>query len=245
MRYAIVSDIHSNLAAFEAVLEDVDRHGGVDEFWCLGDVVGYGPEPHECLALLQKQKHLCIPGNHDWGAIGRIELDNFNMNAAIACRWNSWQLTEEDITYLRGLPLTLVQGDITMAHGSPRDPIWEYLTYPTAALENLNYFKTDICLAGHTHVPLYFEYLPEREACVAQELPREGPLILGGRRLIINPGSVGQPRDGDPRASYIIYDADSVNMFHFRVPYDIQRTQTKMYEVGLPAPLAERLSYGW
>ncbi|HEX75556.1 MAG TPA: metallophosphoesterase family protein [Dehalococcoidia bacterium] len=243
MRYAILGDIHSNLAAFQAVLRDIDIRGGFDKIWCLGDVVGYGPDPHECIGLLCQCEHLCVAGNHDWAAIGKIDTSDFNPDAARACRWTGQQLTKEDIDYLQNLPLSLCQDDFTLVHGSPREPIWEYLLSIQAAQDNFAYFKTAFCLVGHSHVPLVFECIDN--AAVYREFPNEANLTLGESRLIINPGGVGQPRDGDPRASYAIYDVEARIIYHYRVDYDIAVTQRKMEERGLPLPLILRLNYGW
>lgn len=243
MRYAILADIHGNLVAFQAVLDDAEARGGFDEIWCLGDVVGYGPEPHQCIELLRSFKHLCIAGNHDWAAIGNMDTSDFNPVAAQACQWTASQLTEEDIAYLKALPLTLVQDNFTLAHGSPREPIWEYLLSPEQARENLDYFTTAYCLVGHSHVPLIFEQIGRS---VAYRVLNDGMKIeLGENRLIINPGGVGQPRDGDPRAAYAIYDSEGQTVFHYRVEYDIAVTQKKMAERGLPLSLILRLSHGW
>jgi len=237
MRYAILADIHGNLAALEAVLEDIERRGGVDEIWCLGDIVGYGPEPRLCIERLRQYRHICVAGNHDWAAIGKLGVDDFNPHAAAAALWTARQLAPQDVGYLESLPVRLVRGDFTLVHGSPREPIWEYILSPFEAEINFEYFSTPFCLVGHSHVPLLFhrggrmEYLPEK-------------LVLEEKPLILNPGGVGQPRDGDPRASYAIYDAAENTLYHFRILYDIGTTQRRMMEAGLPLPLALRLSYG-
>ncbi len=241
MRFAILADIHSNLAAFEAVLSDADSRGGFDKIWCLGDVVGYGPDPHECIERLRQFKPVCIAGNHDWAAIGKMDTSEFNPVAAIAAQWTAEQLTAEDKGYLLGLPLTLHESGFTLAHGSPREPIWEYLLSSEAAQENFSYFETAHCLVGHSHVPLIFELT--RNKAVYKEFG-EGSLKLKEKRMIINPGGVGQPRDGDPRASYAIYDAEAKAVYHYRVEYDIPATQKKMAERGLPTPLILRLGVG-
>jgi diadenosine tetraphosphatase ApaH/serine/threonine PP2A family protein phosphatase len=241
MRFAILADIHSNLAAFEAVLGDADRKGGFDKIWCLGDVVGYGPDPHQCIERLRQFEPVCIAGNHDWAAIGKMDTSEFNPAAALAAQWTGQQLTDEDRDYLQNLPLTVKEGHFTLAHGSPREPIWEYLLSTEAAQDNFAYFETAYCLVGHSHVPLIFEL--EDDKAAYREFG-EGALQLGEKRMIINPGGVGQPRDGDPRASYAIYDTDTGTVNHYRVEYDIPATQKKMAEHGLPSPLIFRLSLG-
>lgn len=243
MRCAIVADIHANLAAFTAVLDDIKSRGGVDELWCLGDVVGYGPDPHRCLELLRRQEHICVAGNHDWAAIGRIDTNYFNPAAAEACQWTAQQLTPEDRQYLESLPLVLEPGNFTLAHGSPREPIREYIRSDVTARENLAYFKTSFCLVGHSHVPSVFE-CDEAGNARFGALDDNAVLMLAEKRLIINPGSVGQPRDGDPRAGYAIYDSEACLVTHYRIPYDVAATQSRMREYGLPESLVKRLGFG-
>ncbi len=242
MCYAIIGDIHANSTAFTAVLADIKRLGGVEKVWCLGDIVGYGPDPHECIALLRQYNHVCVAGNHDWAASGKIDTSEFNPDAAAACHWTANQLSPEDVEFLGNLPLVIQEGDFTLVHGSPREPIWEYITSTGIAKENFAYFKSQFCLVGHSHVPLVFR-CSEASVSVSQLLPN-AKLTLGKSRLIINPGGVGQPRDGDPRASYAIYDSETKLLRLYRVPYDIGATQARMIEHGLPSRLVARLSYG-
>ena len=243
MRYALIADIHANLTAFTAVLDDIKLKGGVEEIWCLGDVVGYGPDPHQCIELLRQYNHVCVAGNHDWAAIGKLDTSNFNPDAAVACRWTAQQLTPEDVKYLESLPLVIQKGDFTLVHGSPREPIWEYLMSTSSAKENFAYFQSYFCLVGHSHVPLAFRYGDDGVCSFSSFSPYAG-LILGRNRLIINPGGVGQPRDGDPRASYAIYDSERKMVRLYRVPYDIDATQVRMARHNLPMRLVVRLSYG-
>jgi len=243
MRYALIADIHANLTAFTAVLDDIKRKGGMEEIWCLGDVVGYGPDPHQCIELLRQYNHVCVAGNHDWAAIGKLDTSKFNPDAAAACRWTAQQLTPEDVKYLESLPLVIQKGDFTLVHGSPREPIWEYLLSTSSARENFAYFQTPFCLVGHSHVPLVFRY-DETGNCSFGSLSVSIGLILGRSRLIINPGGVGQPRDGDPRASYAIYDSERKMVRLYRVPYDIDATQVRMVRHNLPMRLVVRLGYG-
>ena len=223
------------------MLQDIEERGGAEQLWCLGDIVGYGPDPSECIAMLCQYNHLCVAGNHDWAAIGRVDISDFNPDAAEACRWTARQLSPEDVRYLENLPLTLSRDDFTIVHGSPREPIWEYVLSTESAGANFQFFETRFCLIGHSHLPVVFKNVGQR--CVLMELPPE--LRLGENRLIINPGGVGQPRDGDPRAAYAIYDAGAATIYHYRIPYDIEATQQRMVEHGLPVFLAMRLSHGW
>ena len=243
MRYAIIADIHSNLAAFAAVLDDIERWGGAEELWCLGDVVGYGPDPHECIELLCQTNHVCVAGNHDWAAIGKIDTSEFNPDAAAANHWTAQQLSTEDVKYLESLPLIIEKDGFTLAHGSPREPIREYLLSVNSARESFTYFQSQFCLVGHSHVPLVFRY-SDTSGCSLNPFSPSIELFLGKDRLIINPGAVGQPRDGDPRASYAIYDSEAKGIKLHRVSYDISVTQDRMTKHNLPVHLVARLSYG-
>lgn len=243
MRYAIIGDIHANLAAFRAVLDDIKHRGEVAGVWCLGDVVGYGPDPHQCLELLRQTNHICVAGNHDWAAIGKIDTAEFNPEAAAASHWTARQLDQADVEYLGKLPLIVEEGDFTLVHGSPREPIWEYLTSTSLAKESFAYFNSPFCLVGHSHMPLVFRH-SEDGVCSGSRFLIDVGLTLGRDRLIINPGSVGQPRDGDPRASYALYDSETRLVRLHRVAYDVTATQDRMVECGLPKRLVLRLSYG-
>ena len=243
MRYALIADIHANLAAFTAVLDDVKRRGGVEEIWCLGDIVGYGPEPHQCIELLRRHKHVCVAGNHDLAAIGKLDTSKFNPDAAVACRWTARQLSPEDIQYLESLPLVIHKDEFTLVHGSPREPVGEYLLSTSSARESFNCFQSPYCLIGHSHTPLVFRY-DGTGTCSLNRFSENIGLALGKSRLIINPGGVGQPRDGNPRASYAIYDSEVKIVRLYRVPYDINITQARMVEYNLPMRLVARLSYG-
>ncbi|MGC8825653.1 MAG: metallophosphoesterase family protein [Anaerolineae bacterium] len=244
MRALIVSDIHSNLPAFQAVLQQA---APFDIIWCLGDVVGYGPQPNECIELLREYPHVAVAGNHDWAALGRLDLAEFNAEARWAARWTTDALTPDNRSYLEALPTRLVQEPFTIVHGSPREPIWEYILYSFVAAANFEHFDTPYCLIGHTHSPALFVERTEGEARIieADLPPFEEPVPLGKGRCIINPGSVGQPRDGDPRASYAIWDTDKGELVIHRVSYDIETIQALMAELGFPARLIARLSYGW
>jgi len=244
MRYLVLSDIHANLAAFEAVLADV---GHFDKIWCLGDMVGYGPQPNECIERLREFPHICVAGNHDWAALDKLSDSDFNPDAQWACRWTREELLPENFEYLDNLPPSLIEEGFTLVHGSPRQPIWEYILYPSIATSNFAYFDTQICFVGHTHTPVIFRYeqLDSGGTCLPFPLPQGNPFPLGEGRMIINPGSVGQPRDGDPRASYAILDPDEATLEYHRIHYPVEITQRKMMEEGLPIRLIARLGYGW
>ncbi len=246
MRYLLISDIHANLAAFETVLEDAK--GDYDKVWCLGDMVGYGPDPNECVELLLTLDHLCIAGNHDWAVLGKLDVDDFNPDARFASLWTREQLTDGVREYLEGLPIALIEEDIyTLVHGSPRHPIWEYILYPAVAQPNFKQFDTPYCFVGHTHSPVIFQEAPSSgEMCEMIEPDfNSDPFTLADPRLIINPGSVGQPRDGDARAAYGILDTETNSFEHRRITYPVSETQLKMKAHNFPARLWNRLAFGW
>ncbi|MGI6367163.1 MAG: metallophosphoesterase family protein [Anaerolineae bacterium] len=242
MRALVVSDIHGNLEALKAVLADA---GPFDMLWCLGDLVGYGPEPNACIQVVRSFRHLSIPGNHDWGVLGRLDLNDFNIDARQANLWTRSQLTADARQYLEGLPEMRVEADITLAHGSPRYPIWEYLLYPSTAALNMAHFDTRLCLVGHTHVPIRYSNEGEAVDVEMHALEERRPLVLEQGRHILNPGSVGQPRDGDPRAAYMLLDTETLNVEHRRIAYPVSRTQERMRELRLPERLISRLEVGW
>ena len=243
MRIGVVSDIHANLVAFEAVLLAL---GEIDQLWCLGDTVGYGPRPNECVALLSSSKHLAVAGNHDYAATGRIGFDEFNTFAALAAYWTKLTLTDEARTYLDALPTVHTSGEFTLVHGSPRNPIWEYVLNQEIAGASFEHFEGPFCLVGHTHVPMVFARSPDGEIHSAQvDGERTVPLDRPGWRYILNPGSVGQPRDDDPRAACLIVDTDTRSASWRRVEYDIAVTQQQMRDVKLPDRLVTRLATGW
>jgi len=244
MKYAFLADIHSNLEALTAVLEDIDRRVSIEELWILGDIVGYGPDPGECIKLIRSRKHIAVSGNHDAACCGKIDvLYLMNSVAGTACRWTSRVLSPEDIGYLSGLPDVIERDDFTLVHGSPRDPFWEYVMSKNIALINFDYFRTGYCLTGHSHIPMLFK-LDENGDCINLPLSENIGAVLGKDKMIINPGGVGQPRDGDPRASYAIYDSESKVIRLHRVAYDIRLTQQKMVKQNLPVQLISRLEKG-
>ena len=187
MRYAILADIHANLSAFTAVLADIERKGGVAEIWCLGDIVGYGPDPSECIELLRRYQHICVAGNHDWGAIGKLDIVGFNPDAAWACRWAGERISAEDADYLAGLPLVIERGEFTLVHGRPREPLHEYLISSERAKQNMAHFHSKFCLVGHSHLPLIFRD-ENNDGIVLHQSVRGVELLESESRLISNPG---------------------------------------------------------
>lgn len=242
MLIAIVSDIHSNLIALEAVLEQLPPY---DQLWCLGDTIGYGPQPNECLQYMRDLATYTLTGNHDLGCLGKVSLVDFNDIARIANEWNGSQLSPDLRAYLDTRLSTLTTEDgTTLAHASPRDPVWEYIDTLDIAQTNLNFFSSQICFVGHTHVPMYFaRYSDDR---VEFSHMQRGSLIhlQPNARYIVNPGSVGQPRDQNPQAAYALWDTSAKTIRFERIGYDIAATQKQIQAAGLPIQLAERLALG-
>lgn len=242
MRLAVLSDIHSNLVALDAVLKDLSTLAPVDQAWVCGDIVGYGPQPNEVIGRLRQHDARAVMGNHDGAAVGLVDVTWFNDAAAAAIAWTVGALTADSNAYLSGLPERRVEGELTAVHGSPRDPIWEYIVSADVARASLDEFTTRICLFGHTHYPVLYA---ERDGGMARVVTETGaPTALPTGRLMLNPGSVGQPRDGNPDSSYVVLDLDAEDVEFRRVSYDIGRTQQLMREQQLPSWLAERLSHG-
>jgi len=245
MRILIISDIHANLVALETVLADA---GAYDAVWCLGDLVGYGPNPNECVERVRALLGLkCLVGNHDKAVLGEIDLYAFNGDARAALAWTQSVVSPGNLAYLRALPEQEQYGDFTLVHGSPRQPVWEYILDRFIAQENFPFLQTSFCLVGHTHMPvIYRQHGPDGE-CREESPDYSRPLSLrdGGGRLIINPGSVGQPRDNNPQAAYALLDPDTSLWEYRRVPYDVMATQSRMRTASLPERLVARLEYGW
>ncbi len=293
MRYAIISDIHANEEALQAVLKElgaIARRCGesFEALWCLGDLVGYGPDPARCVDIVHSHTDMVISGNHDQAVSGVLPQERFNDSAQVTADWTRDRLSQKHLRYLADLPERLVVGECTLVHGSPRNPVWEYLTSAKTAVLSFPYFSTRLCIVGHTHVPTIFlqpeeqaltgvaagrvglagqtmagarggdldllDQLAEEEEALIRAtlsasscemlLPGEGRWTPPpGYRAIINPGSVGQPRDGDPRAAFMVYDTERGFEF-YRVEYPLEQTQRKIWRSGLPARMAVRLSYG-
>jgi len=245
VRAAVISDVHGNLAALEAVVESALETS--DVIWCLGDVVGYGPRPNECLALVREHCSIVLAGNHDLAAVGIVDAVTFSRDAGRAVRWTREVLAADHEAYLRTLRPLAEYGEVGLYHGSPRDPVWEYVLDAAVAQEVLEAADHRVILCGHTHGAV---------AAFLETGRLHGGRVGDGRRLdlrdrdriLLNPGAVGQPRDGDPRAAWMVLTVDAdgtaTNAEFHRTSYDIGRTQVEILEAGLPERLADRLSFG-
>jgi len=245
MNYAIISDIHGNHDALSAVLADITR-SGVDQVICLGDIVGYGAEPQKCIEEVRGLEGWVVAGNHDCGSVGKLDLSYFNANARRAVEWTAGVLSAADRRYLSTLPL-LLKGDsdgceLVMVHSTPSRPEdWHYILSIDEAEYQFEQFTQRLCLIGHSHQPVFWQLSPAGECSVVS---REYLRLEPGRRYIINVGSVGQPRDGDPRACYALCDSARQELVIRRVEYNIGAAQKKILKAGLPPRLAERLAHG-
>ena len=243
MRLAIVSDIHGNLPAFEAVLGAIDE-SGADEVWCLGDVIGYGAQPDECTRLVSERCALSLVGNHDLAVLGDIEVSAFSPAAADAVKWTQGNVAAETLDFLRNLEAADESRDVALYHASPRDPVWEYVLWPDQAGECMELQSTRVSLIGHSHVALFFVD-PDTDAEVRGAHAEGGSRMeIGEGRWLINPGSVGQPRDGDPRAAWLELDTEGWAITYRRTEYEIDRAAEAISAAGLPGHLANRLYAG-
>jgi diadenosine tetraphosphatase ApaH/serine/threonine PP2A family protein phosphatase len=242
MRILVLSDIHANNTALEAVLAHA---GEIDAAWCLGDLIGYGPDPNECVARIRQLPKLsCIIGNHDAAALQQIDDETFNPEARTAIHWTRRNISEDTVAFLNALPEIVELDQVTLSHGSPRHPVWEYLLDIRTATLSFEYFNTPYCFVGHTHLPVLY-LLPDEGQYARLVIPEPEKKIGLQPRAILNPGSIGQPRDRDPRASYAIFDPDASTWEVRRVGYDIRAVQERMTQAGLPAKHIQRLSAGW
>lgn len=240
MRFAVVSDVHANLVALESVIAAA---GPVDGWWHLGDIVGYGPEPDAVVERLRGLGATGVQGNHDAAALGGPEIDWFNPDARRAMEWTRTAISAQTRAWLAAQPTSRVDGDRTLVHGSPREPLWEYVTSIPVARANLAALATRIGLHGHTHLPMAWL---EEDGAIEVVSPGHGSVLeLRGRRALVNPGSVGQPRDGDPRAAFLVFDTVADTATWYRVGYDIPAVQKAMRAEGLPAALVSRLEFGY
>jgi diadenosine tetraphosphatase ApaH/serine/threonine PP2A family protein phosphatase len=239
VRVAVISDIHGNLQALEAVLASIDRDAP-DEIWCLGDLVGYGPRPNRCCAVVAERADVCLIGNHDLAALGRLDLEIFSPDAAATAAWTIDVLEPEARSFLESLQPSGEREGVGLFHASPRDPVWEYVLSPGIAYAGMAATPQDLVLVGHSHVALVFRLAATTLATAEADTEVE----LAGDRWLLNPGSVGQPRDGDPRAAWLLLDLDARRGAFRRVAYDVERTQEEIRERGLPEELAARLELG-
>jgi len=242
MLVAIVSDIHANRHAFEAALRDIDSNEA-QELWCLGDIVGYGGDPNDCCALARDHSAVCLAGNHDLAVTGELSLDEFSPGAALAARWTQEVIADEHADWLRSLSPKGGEDGVGLYHASPRDPVWEYVVSTLLAELCLDAAPERVSLVGHSHVALSF-VRPDGEAATGE--PRRGgdALDLSTGEWLVNPGSVGQPRDGDPRAAWMLLDTEAWRAEWRRVEYDIKGAAAAIRAARLPDSLAERLQYG-
>jgi diadenosine tetraphosphatase ApaH/serine/threonine PP2A family protein phosphatase len=241
MRVAVISDIHANLAALESVLVEIDREGP-DEVWCLGDVVGYGPRPNECCDVTRDRSDLCLAGNHDLAVLGVLDVDEFSPDAAVAARWTAEVLGDDERGWLGRLKPAASREGAELFHASARDPVWEYVLTGEAAWATLELTAAPVVLVGHSHIALSISLADEELAGGAA--PAGTTLELDEARWILNPGSVGQPRDGDPRAAWLLLDLERGSAAFRRVPYAVQTTQRELRAARLPETLAARLAHG-
>jgi predicted phosphodiesterase len=242
MRVAIVSDIHGNRQAFEAVLDAIEA-SECQEMWCLGDLVGYGAEPDACVELARRYAAICLAGNHDLGVRGALPLEEFSRGAALAARWTQNVIVPETREYLDKLEPAYLDEHVGLFHASPRDPVWEYVLSPLQAELCLDVQSHRVCLIGHSHVALSFSRA-DGESASGQTRGPEEELNLTEGEWLINPGSVGQPRDGDPRAAWLELDLDAWEAIYRRTDYDIAGAAAAIRAARLPDSLAERLAYG-
>jgi diadenosine tetraphosphatase ApaH/serine/threonine PP2A family protein phosphatase len=240
MRVAVISDVHANYHALETVLEQIDA-ARVDAIWCLGDIVGYGPRPNECCETVEARADLCLVGNHDLVVLGELSVSDFNDEAAAAAVWTSEMLTPSSRTFLERLKPVARMDGVDLFHASARDPVWEYVLTEEAARGTFELAEAPLLLVGHSHVALALSY---DGGDVAGGLAPAGTEMQLNGRWLLNPGSVGQPRDGDPRAAWLLLDLERRFAAFHRVAYSIETTQTEMRERGLPRALALRLERG-
>ena len=246
MRIAVLSDVHSNLHALQAVLADVDA-GEFDELWCLGDVVGYGPRPNECAAILRERATVCLAGNHDLVVLGKIPMAAFADDAGVAALWTQRALDDDARTFLETLVPLATRPGAELFHGSPRDPVWDYVLSAEAARHSFAATSEPLVLVGHSHVAL--ELSCDGLGVYGAKADAGLRLDLSGRRRLLNPGSVGQPRDGDPRAAWLEIDKTAIGdsrgrAIFRRTAYPVELTQAEIRAEGLPEILAERLAHG-
>jgi predicted phosphodiesterase len=243
MRYAFISDIHANLEALEAVLDDTETEH-IDEIICLGDIVGYGANPNECVDLIKKMCPVTLLGNHDAAAVELLSTQHFNIHAKIAIEWTTQTLRKDIKNLLTELPLKSTLDQMTLVHATPYEPnMWYYITSLEEAAFNFQFFDTQICMVGHTHIPIIIVLDNQKELYVHQDVTIR-LTDTAGCRLLINVGSVGQPRDRNPKSCYGIFDTETTEFTYRRVAYNIEKTQQKMKRIKMPEFLVSRLEDG-
>ena len=242
MKVAVVSDIHGNRHAFEAVLDEIEA-SECQEMWCLGDLVGYGAEPDACVELARRHAAICLAGNHDLGVVGTLSLSEFSRGAALAAKWTAETISPQTRAYLEGLEPSNLDEEVGLFHASPRDPVWGYVLSSLQAELCLDVQRHRICLIGHSHVALSFSR-HEGHPASGETHSADDRLEVADGEWLINPGSVGQPRDGDPRAAWLELDTAKWTVAYRRVEYDIDGAAAAIRAARLPDSLAERLSYG-
>ena len=242
MRIALLSDVHGNLPAFRAAVADA-RNGGADELWCLGDLVGYGAQPDQCVELARRECDLCLAGNHDLVVLGELDIREFSSSAAVAAEWTRENMSEESAMFLAGLAPKDEERELGLYHASPRDPVWEYVLSPLVAEASMNAMEARVGAIGHSHVALCFRR-GDRGRATGDATPAGTSADVAQGNWLLNPGAVGQPRDGDPRAAWLLLDLERWRATWRRVEYPIERAAEAIREAGLPTALADRLYYG-
>jgi diadenosine tetraphosphatase ApaH/serine/threonine PP2A family protein phosphatase len=246
LRVAVLSDVHSNLPALEAVLESIED-ASAEEIWCLGDLVGYGADPDSCTALIRDRCEISLLGNHDLAVLDELDVSSFSDTAKAAVEWTQARIARETVSYLRGLGPALYHEGFGLFHASPRDPIWEYVLTTDQAEAGLDAQEDRIGLIGHSHVALYFsrdENGPRPGYAQGAQAPDGALIDISEGGWLVNPGSVGQPRDGDPRAAWLELETEELTARFHRVPYDIEAASRAIIDGGLPTSLGERLKVG-
>jgi predicted phosphodiesterase len=242
MKVLVISDIHGNRTALEAVLKAA---GDINAVWCLGDIIGYGPDPNDCVSIVRDLPNLvCLRGNHDSAVIGLTEKAKFNHSAQVVLEWTAEQLNPIHRQYLQSLSPQAVVDDVTLVHGSPRDPVWEYIMDVYTATSNFSLFSTPYCFVGHSHLPVLY-YLKNGRDLASVTFVYPGDTTRLPDKCIVNPGSVGQPRDHDARAAFTIFDTEKKTWTQYRIPYEVNEVQERMVLAGLPEEYIQRLDIGW
>jgi predicted phosphodiesterase len=242
LRIALISDVHANLPAFRAVLDDV-AEVGVDQTWCLGDLVGYGAQPDECVALAREACDVCLVGNHDLVVLDKLDVNTFSLNAALAAHWTQEHIGKEALEFMAGLEPLNTEHELGLFHASPRDPVWEYVLSTLQADACIDVMDARVGAIGHSHVALYFTR-SENGHVQGEPAPGGTERDISSGRWLINPGGVGQPRDGDPRAAWVLLDLGSWTAQWRRVEYPIAEAAEAIERAGLPRALADRLHRG-